>query len=46
MDFSFKKEEKDLEVDEAEWTGKAEIITYKKFLAVGEENLMRNFILT
>ena len=26
--------------------GKAEIKTWKEFLAVGEENLMRNFILT
>ena len=35
-----------MEVNEGEWTGKMEIKTWKKFLAVGEENLMRNFILT
>ena len=28
-----------MEVNEGEWTGKTEIKTWKKFLAVGEENL-------
>ena len=43
---SHKKQGKDLEVNDGEWTGKMQTKTWKKFLAVGEENLMRSFILT
>ena len=40
---SFKKQGKDLEVNEGEWIGKMQIKTWKKFLAVGEENLTLSF---
>ena len=48
---TFKKEGKDLEINEGEWTGKAEIKTWKKFLAVGKKKnlliiIIRNYILT
>ena len=43
---TFKKQGKDVEVNKGEWTGKAEIKTWTKFLAVGEENFVLSFILT